>query len=216
MNKFSVKKLLLTILCSIIVTTFLGTTYLFLSNLPGWIESEILSSIDGDSQILKQIGYGFADQTRIMKESVAEDKEIYGQDYPSEEIFLYRVLVESRSYEIVRMFVLTLVMGIILGTIIYIVAIQNAKGKKLVIELLVAFVIIFVVLIVSNTIYEAFLNNIINQYNTNVIEYQTYIYDLENQNILIPYIISIAIVYIGNMIYQKRQANKLNKELNKK
>lgn len=44
----------------------------------------------------------------------------------------------------------------------------------------------------------------------------TIIYDLESNNVLIPYIIVTAVIYIGNMVRQKILTNKLNKELNKK
>ena len=38
---------------------------------------------------------------------------MYGEDYPSEELFIFRLMTVSRCYEIVHMYVLALVMGII-------------------------------------------------------------------------------------------------------
>ena len=216
MNKFSVKKLLLTILCSVIVTTSLGSTYLFVINVPGWVQSELMGSLDGNSEVLKEIGSGFESQFKELDKNIAEEKAMYGEDYPSEELFIFRLMTVSRCYEVVRMYVLALVMGIIIGTIIYIVAIQNAKGIELIIELFMAFVAIIALILLANIGYEALLNHAINNYNPTEIEYQTEIYDLYNDNIFLPYLITIAVVYVGNMIYQKRQANKLNKELNKK
>ena len=64
--------------------------------------------------------------------------------------------------------------------------------------------------------YETLINKAIQSINPTDVTYSTYIYDLESNNVLIPYIIVAAVIYIGNMVRQKILTNKLNKELNKK
>ena len=111
---------------------------------------------------------------------------------------------------------MSFLIGIVLGSIVYIVSIQNAKGKNLILELVLTFIVVVAIMLVLNIGYSWIINKTINQINLTQIDYSTYIYDLQINNMLISYIIAIVVIYIGNMVYQKVITNKLNKELNKK
>ena len=199
-----------------IVSVFIGTTFLFIGAIPNWMQYEIIPNLDQNSEIINEIGRNYEETVKQIKEKIDEDKETYGEDYPAEEIFLINVVNCFSSSNIVKIYSISFLIGIALGTIIYIVAIQNAKGKELIIKLFLTFIILFVIMLILNIGYEAIINIAINQVASTGIKYNTGIYELDNINILISYIIAIAVIYIGNMIYQKIITNRLNKELNKK
>jgi len=213
---FSVKKFLLTILCTVIVSVFIGSTILFVGSVPQWIQSEVITGMEEGSESLIEIGKSYQVGYEQIEESFKEDKTLYGEDYPSEELFLMQLINIFSTNRIMQVYSLSFLIGIVLGTIIYIVAVQNIKGKQIIIELVVAFGIIFAIMMLINLGYETLINKAIQSVNPTDITYSTYIYDLESNNVLIPYIIVAAVIYIGNMVRQKILTNKLNKELNKK
>lgn len=213
---FSVKKLLLTILCTVIVSVFIGSTILFVGSVPQWIQSEVITGMEEGSESLIEIGKSYQVGYEQIEESFKEDKALYGEDYPSEELFLTQLINIFSTNRIMQVYSLSFLIGIALGTIIYIVAIQNIKGKQILIELVVAFVVLFILMMLINLGYETLINKAIQSINPTDVTYSTYIYDLESNNVLIPYIIVAAVIYIGNMVRQKILTNKLNKELNKK
>ncbi len=215
-KRFSMKKLLITVLYTVIVSVFIGSTILFVSSIPGWMQAEILPNLNKDSEILIYIGKGQQESLNQLKESLEEDKAIYGEDYPAEGIFLYNLINVVSTNRIMQVYSMSVLIGIALGTIIYIVVVQNIKGIEMIIELFIAFVILFILIMLLNLGYQAIINKFIGDVNPTDVTYYTYIYDLESNNILIPYIITIAVIYIVNMIRQKILANKLNKQLNNK
>lgn len=216
LKTFSIKKLLLTILCTVIVSVFIGTTSLFVLSVPTWIQTEIVTGMEKDSEALIEIGKGYQENLNRVQESFDEDKSQYGEDYPAEGIFLFQLINIFSTNRIMAVYTTSFLIGVALGTIIYIVAIQNIKGKQILIELVLAFVVLFVLMMLINLGYETLINKGIQSVNPTAITYSTYIYDLESNNVLIPYIIVATVVYIVTMIRQKIITNKLNKELNNK
>lgn len=213
---FSVKKFLLTILCTVIVSVFIGSTILFVGSVPQWIQSEIMTGMEEDSESLIEIGKSYQVGYEQIEESFKEDKALYGEDYPSEELFLMQLINIFSTNRIMQVYSLSFLIGIALGTIIYIVAVQNIKGKQILIELVVAFVVLFLLMMIINLGYKTLINKAIQSVNPTDVTYSTYVYDLEINNVLISYIIVATVIYIGNMVRQKILTNKLNKELNKK
>lgn len=216
LKTFSVKKLLLTILCTVIVSVFIGSTILFVGSVPQWLQSEVITGMEKGSESLVEIGKSYQVGYEQIEESFKEDKALYGEDYPSEEIFLMQLINIFSTNGIMQVYSLSFLIGIALGTIIYIVAVQNIKEKQILIELVVAFVVLFILMMLINLGYETLINKAIQSINPTDVTYSTYIYDLESNNVLIPYIIVAAVIYIGNMIRQKMITNKLNKQLNTK
>ena len=216
LKTFSLKKLLLIILCTVIVSVFIGSTILFIGSVPQWIQSEIITGMEKGSEALTEIGKSYQFTYEQIEESFKEDKALYGEDYPSEGLFLMQLLNIFSTNRIMQVYSLSFLIGIALGTIIYIVAVQNIKWKQILIELAVAFVVLFVLMMLINLGYETIINKAIQSVNPTDVTYSTYIYDLESNNVLIPYIIVAAVIYIGNMIRQKMITNKLNKQLNNK
>lgn len=212
-KKFSIKKLLVTILYTVIISVFIGTTTLFLSSVYENTQLEIINSLDSDSETLIEIGKAYQEQAEQIDKKAKEEKELYGEDYPSEGISLYKLISIFSTNRIMRVYSLTLIIGIVLGTIIYIVAIQKASKKQIIIELIVAFMIIAVSTFIINIGYEMILNKAINEINPTKVQYST---DIDIKNILILYVVIAIVAYAINMIRQRILTNKLNKQLNMK
>jgi len=212
-KKFSIKKLLLTILCSIIFTTFIGNTYLFISAIPDWIRGEGTSVLyEENPTLFYETGEKLEKQ---INEMIVEEKENKGEDFPALGAFVYLMSLIYPSMPIVKMYIFTLVAGLILGAIIYIVIIQKAKGKKLISEILIAFISIFLLITLANKGYELLINYMLSNNKASEFTYLTSLYDMDNNGILLPFIAVFGIIFICNLIHQKIQTNKLNKELNK-
>lgn len=216
LKTFSIKKLLLTILCTVIVSVFIGSTILFVGSVPQWLQSEVITGMEKGTESLVEIGKSYQIGYERIEETFREDKALYGEDYPSEELFLMQLINIFSTNRIMQVYSLSFLIGIALGTIIYIVAVQNIKEKQILIELVIAFVVLFILMMLINLGYETLINKAIQSVNPTDVTYSTYIYDLESNNVLIPYIIVAAVIYIGNMIRQKIITNKLNKQLNNK
>lgn len=215
LKTFSVKKLLITILCTVIVSTFIGSTILFLTSIPTWMYSELVSALEKDSKTIITLGKSYENTVKQIHEQFSEDKAQYGDDYPAEGIFLFKLVNIFSTNRIVGVYAMSFIIGVVLGTIIYIVAVQKTTEKKMVVQLLLAFIILVILMILFNWGYEAIINKAINDIEPTKVQYSTYIYDIESNNyILIQYIVVAAVIYIINIVRQKIIANKLNKELN--
>lgn len=210
---FSIKKLLITILYTIIISVFIGTTALFLLSIPEVIQLEVINSLDGDSETLVEIGKVYQEQVDQINKKINEEKESYGEDYPAEEILLYQFICKFSTSRIIQVYLFSLITGVILGIVIYIVAIQNIPPKQVFIELVIAVIILVMLILLFNIGYEIVLNKAINKIGSTDIKYST---DLDISNIVILYIIVAIVIYIIHMIKQKVLTNKLNKQLNAK
>lgn len=211
LKTFSVKKLLLTILCTVIISVFIGTTALFLLSIPEAIQLEMVNNMDKDSETLLEIGNNYQEQVDQINKKFNEEKVLYGKDYPSEGIFLYQLITRLSAYKIIDVYSLALIIGIVLGTVIYIIAIQKTSKKQVIIELIVAFVILSVLMFIINAGYETIISKAINNINPTEVQYST---NININNVLILYMIVAVVVYVINIIKNKILTNRLNKQLN--
>ena len=87
LKEISIKKLFITILCSIIITTSLSFTIVFIESLSGTLVNEAFSTWN-DRMPDEVIKYGKNVEETINKK-IQEEKDMYGSDYPSEVILFY-------------------------------------------------------------------------------------------------------------------------------
>lgn len=212
-KRFSVKKLLLTILCTVIVSVFLGSTILFVTSIPQWIQAEVITSMGKGSESLIEIGETYQPAYEQAQKMFKEEKALYGENYPTEVLFLLQLRNLSIN-RIMQVYSISFLIGIVLGTIIYIVVIQNIQWKQIFIELVVAFIILLLLMTMINLGYEIIINKAIQSINPTGATYFTYIYNFENKNLLLLYTIIAIIIYVINMARQKIITNKLNNQLN--
>ena len=199
-RKISLKKLLLTILCTTIVSIFVGNTVLLVDTVPQWLETEKILSINRNSKYLIEIGENNQDNVKQLEEKYKEERALFGEKYPAE----------------IKVYTLSILIGVSTGAIIYIISIQRAKGKQLIIELIVSLLIVFGLVLFTNLGYETYINNHVQIFNMTKIRTSAYIYELEIKDILISYVIVAIVIYIGNIIRQKILTHKLNKEIENK
>lgn len=213
---FSVKKLLKTILYTVIISVFIGTTTLFFMAILENAQLEIISNLDENSETLIQIGKGYQEAADEINKEISEEKKTYGEDYPAEGIFLYQLISRFSTNRIVQVYSVALTIGIVSGIIIYIVAIQNTSKKQVIIELAIAFVVLIILIILImlfiNKGYEIILNKAINSINPTNVQYSIPEY-IDIKEMLIVYVVIAVVTYIVNMIRQKVLTNRLNKQL---
>lgn len=210
---FSVKKLLKTILYTVIISVFIGTTTLFFMAILENAQLEIISNLDENSETLIQIGKGYQEAADEINKEISEEKKTYGEDYPAEGIFLYQLISRFSTNRIVQVYSVALTIGIVSGIIIYIVAIQNTSKKQVIIELAIAFVVLIIlIMLFINKGYEIILNKAINSINPTNVQYIIPEY-IDIKEMLIVYVVIAVVTYIVNIIRQKVLTNRLNKQL---
>lgn len=216
-EKFSVKKLLLTILCSSIISVFIGSTIIFIQSLYSNVEVEIINNLDKNDPIIIQIRDSHEAIVENIKEEIKKDKTDFGEDYPAEAIFLYN-FYNTAANKYLDIYWLSIFIGVIFGIIVYIIAIQKANIKKSLIEIIISFIILYLILMIINFGYGFLIKNMINSAGATSETYLHYVYDLyyvDIANMVIIYLIIGLVVFIFNYIRQKILTNKLNKELTK-
>lgn len=214
-RKISLKKLLLTILCTTIVSIFVGNTVLLVDTVPQWLETEKILSINRNSKYLIEIGENNQDNVKQLEEKYKEERALFGEKYPAEMMHLMQI-ANYFTNRIIKVYTLSILIGVSTGAIIYIISIQRAKGKQLIIELIISLLIVFGLVLFTNLGYEAYINNHVQIFNMTKIRTSAYIYELEIKDILISYVIVAIVIYIGNIIRQKILTHKLNKEIENK
>lgn len=197
----SIKKLLLCIVISILIANFIimGVTIVDIIFDHPTSTVEIFKNNSDDEEL---IGYykGFEEQMLKIKES---DPKQYNADFPIYGMFA-SILPLTVLGPMVSMYILSIVVGIIVGIMIYLIFIENKKGMEAVIAFTICFIITLLLYRGLIAISELTSNLIYNQYD----EFEWY-------ELFVGYAIAFAVLYVVNLIYQKRIANKLNKELNK-
>ena len=151
-NKFSIAKFLLTTLCTTILTTFIGFTILFINVVPTWIYSDIMKVIDTTDEGIEAAKYWedlFEKQTAKEQEEYNKNT-IYGDKYSVKGNLLIELIHGRPSYLIVKTFTTSFLVGIVLGIGVYIIVVQKTKWKQMLVELAIAFLILFIMLTCLN------------------------------------------------------------------
>ena len=215
---FSIKKYLLCIICSIIISTFIGFTILFVTEAPSYVRVEMFRNVNKNSNEIKEFSNAFQeDEYRVLNNHILELKEKYGQDYPAEGLVLCQLLDFFRSNSICKTYALSLLIGVIFGTIVYIIFIQKATGMQMIIETLFFTAIILLIILLLNIGYNKIIDVLINELGANIdnSEYSN-LFEFDYIYVLKIFIGIAVIVYIVNLIYQKILVNKFNMKLSKK
>ena len=125
------------------------------------------------------------------------------------------VMSKSREDAVIETYKQEVLVGIILGTFVYIIWVQKAKKKNLFIESAMCVGIMLVLVIFVNGIYELFFNAMMKELGHDDYMYSlNEVYDIGNVAIICVGI--FVVVYVGNYIYQRIMVSRLNKELNKR
>ena len=151
-EKFSIKKLLLCILCGILLTTAIGMTMLFVENVPPYLEQCILNNIDESSEEFKEYLMNLEEHGNVT-DFYNNAEENYEEGYPVNGLFQYEITNAIRtlmSQDIVETYVLTFIIGLFLGATVYIVIIQKTKGIKLISQIILVIAIVYLIMLSVN------------------------------------------------------------------
>ena len=216
MKKFSVLKLLFSIVCSVIVTVFCGNIIWNIENdMFSYTEAKVLDGMTDEPQFVidmlkplsKKVNEGFDNHKTTYN---------YGDEY-TEGMFLLNHLSSMKMQRVEFIFKCVL-LGVILGMVIYMIAIQKATGKKLVLELIIGFIFLCLIIVIINLGYGVYFEKLVEGTEYNITNIQTNIYDLglNKLELGIGFVALVLIIYIGHMVYNKMIVKKLNNELNNK
>ena len=126
-RKISLKKLLLTILCTtIVVHKIVGNTVLLVDTVPQWLETEKILSINRNSKYLIEIGENNQDNVKQLEEKYKEERALFGEKYPAEMMHLMQI-ANYFTNRIIKVYTLSILIGVSTGAIIYIISIQRAR-----------------------------------------------------------------------------------------
>lgn len=212
---FSIKKLLLCILVSIIISVFIGFTIMFVIETPSFTMTEIITEADENSEVVRDYGNAMQNSIEGIENYVKELKAKNGENYPAEGLFLNQLLNRFRSMVICRTYTLSILMGIIIGTLVYIIFIQKAKGFLMFYEIFISGILLLILVTLINFGYSSLVNLAINKIGANSEQYSTYVYDVNEDIVIYGFLGIMGISYIINLIYQNILTKKLNKKLNK-
>lgn len=197
------KKYFLTILCTIILSTFIfNTAYLCINAIPSFITFSIYNN---DEYISQTDNYDSLIELNKSLENIFKEQktEHNDPDYPALVIHSMKsVSLYSSNFAIIYFFVF--IFSISLGNLIYFIIIKNTKGKKLIIPvILVLLALIGITTGASSTYAKLFIENFDNTFDINLA-----------QTVTIAYLLGFVIIYLSNLLYRKIITNKLNKALN--
>ena len=198
----SLKRLLLCIIVSILIANFLimGITIVYM------IFEHPTSTVEifKDKIDKKELIEFYKENENKMLQEKESYPEQYSADFPIYGMFA-TILPLTVLGPMLSMYILSIVIGIIVGIMVYLIFIENKKGKEVVISFTICFILTLLVYKGLIAISDLTSNLIYTQYD----EFEWY-------QLFIGYAITFAVLYVVNMIYQRATTKKLNKELNKK
>jgi len=225
MNKFSTKKLLLCVIITIFTTCFLTTTLLIKDCFK--INADYITTKNNFNYSIKNNVKveSIYDTLKSMKDSLDNNSEllkyndklktIYGEEYPTELYLISKAHAESYSdlsNYIIKIYSNSILLGLTFGLIIYIIFIQKAKGKTLLLESIFSIGSIVLFIIISNMGYYLITSILIKNNSTTLLSTFSNSSSILYQ-VLLFFIIILVISFIINYIYQKYITHKLNSNL---
>ena len=208
------KKLLLCILCSTIVTTFIGFTIVFIYQFPSFLLNDISMQTDVDSELLAETFSEYENAYQHIIDGVNQQKELYGDDYAGGRVLIGLTYMLGNRL-IINTYIISLIVGITFGIFIYFIFIQQVTSKHIEIKIGISFIIILTLVPLINWIYTIFCNIFIKSTGTDM-KYDMSICDLDPFILLAISLGLFFLILLTNLVYQKIRTYKLNKALEKK
>lgn len=230
------KKLLLCIGISVAVTMFVGTTlgviqnYMFvyyivsqekeleegMSEDAVYYAKEIQDKYFDNANFISQDGVELAENT----ESQAVNEEINAENL---EQYIKYILKETRinttigtycstAAVINGLYIYSIVLGVLMGILVYVIFIKKIKAKKIILLSVAGFAAIYLILNIGDLVSDITYSMKEHFWGINL---ENYINEDLNK-LFIIYIFILAVLYIVNIVHQKKIARNLNEELNLK
>lgn len=206
-------KLLICIASSILIINFLVNLGAVFTQTPIlYSNREILSDYQNPEVregIITDLLEGNAVYYQDLEHNIIEFADAIGEDKPAKGMFVDVVSQVGRAMGVTDNFVNSIIGGILAGAVVYMVFINQDKALKKIIKYICILLVIALIMSICSALYL----NVWNDYSwfdcIEEIGYYTTV-------LAVPYIATIAVMYLTNYIYQKNMAKQLNNELNKK
>lgn len=200
------KKLLICVLMSVLAINFvvMGVTIVCVLQDNVLFQVDVYNIFSKNKVNEEELIEYYKSQEEQMQYVKDTNPEKYNEDYP-----IYGMLISAlpliKMRPIVSMYILSIITGIIFGLIIYLIVIENKKGKEAVISfivcLLLTVLLFYGLKILSNALYT----------NIPYVQFE----DFDWYELVITYTTTFVIIYGLNYIHNKFITKKMNKELNK-
>lgn len=200
------KKLLICVLMSVLAINFvvMGVTIVCALQDNVLFQVDVYNIFSKNKVNEEELIEYYKNQEEQMQYVKDTNPEKYNEDYP-----IYGMLISAlpliKMRPIVSMYILSIITGIIFGLIIYLIVIENKKGKEAVISfivcLLLTVLLFYGLKILSNALYT----------NIPYVQFE----DFDWYELVITYTTTFVIIYGLNYIHNKFITKKMNKELNK-
>ena len=200
------KKLLICVLMSVLAINFvvMGVTIVCVLQDNVLFQVDVYNIFSKNKVNEEELIEYYKNQEEQMQYVKDTNPEKYNEDYP-----IYGMLISAlpliKMRPIVSMYILSIITGIIFGLIIYLIVIENKKGKEAVISfivcLLLTVLLFYGLKILSNALYT----------NIPYVQFE----DFDWYELVITYTTTFVIIYSLNYIHNKFITKKMNKELNK-
>lgn len=200
------KKLLICVLMSVLAINFvvMGVTIVCVLQDNVLFQVDVYNIFSKNKVNEEELIEYYKNQEEQMQYVKDTNPEKYNEDYP-----IYGMLISAlpliKMRPIVSMYILSIITGVIFGLIIYLIVIENKKGKEAVISfivcLLLTVLLFYGLKIISNELYT----------NIPYVQFE----DFDWYELVITYTTTFVIIYSLNYIHNKFITKKMNKELNK-
>ena len=192
------KKLLLCIVASVVLTTSIGSAFFFVNSIISLMPVYYLEKENKNDEENEELKEFFASYEVNFNDTIELMEKEKGKDYPNEGNLVY-IIMMGRVYQFVQNYMNCLIIGISVGIFVNIIWIKRSAGKRLLVEAIIAILFTVALVYLINTVLDAGI----------------YIFEDIESGYGVPLLfLGIFIgIYVINMAYQKITEKKLNKEL---
>ena len=147
---FSIKELVKSMCIWVLICTFIGVIfYGITAEIEANHIAERLSRIENLSKDelaeLEALGASYSDGYNSLMQEVEKEKEITGKDFPIEGINMHLLVIKLQANAMIGVVTLSSLIGTVIGSVIYVVAIHKVKGWQLLLEVALLAIVIYMI-----------------------------------------------------------------------
>ena len=158
-ENFSLKKLIICIICSVILSTSIAYTICFVRNVYESSLKDVLMDVELNSASKEEINVTGEGYHTAIDNTIDGLSKRYGSEYPSENVVYSYLMLQSFD---VSFYITSLIIGIIAGMLIYIVFFERPNPLIALIQVLLSFLISIAIVKGLDLAYNSYLGAIVN------------------------------------------------------
>lgn len=157
-ENFSLKKLVICIICSVILSTSIAYTICFVRNVYESSLKEVIMDVELNSVSQEEMINNAEDYHAAIDNTIDGISKRYGSEYPSTEVVYSYLMLQSFD---ISFYLSSLLIGIVAGMLIYIVFIERPVPLYALIEVSLCFLLSIVLVKCFDLIYTAYVSGIV-------------------------------------------------------